>query len=501
MSEKRVVLECHEISKNFGATKALINVDLKILSGEVHGLVGENGSGKSTLSSILSGVYRADYGKMVMKDKPYKPSNIVEAENSGVAMITQEQGTVNGISIAENLFLGKERQFTKGGLLNTKVMYKKARELLEGVNLIHAEPALPIETLNFEERKLVEIARALDSNPEILIIDETTTALSADGRIIVKNIINRMRSEGKAVLFISHDIEELLENCDVITVLRDGELINTVSRKDLNERKLQVMMVGRELTQDYFRGDYEELSFGEVALEIKNLSSDKQLENVNFELHYGEILGISGLSNSGIHELGKTIFGLIKPITGAVTVKKTGSIIKNSRAALKNKIAYIPKNRDTEALFLRVSISENVAITAYEKLKKIFYISKKKQMSYAGNIIESMQIKCKDAKQNVMELSGGNKQKVVFGKWLGNDSEIFIMDCPTRGIDIGVKSAMYKLIDQMRKEKKAILLISEELPELIGMSDRILVMKDGIIQAEFKRKRELAETDIIKYVI
>lgn len=501
MGEKRVVLECHGISKNFGATKALISVDLKILSGEVHGLVGENGSGKSTLSSVFSGVHMADHGEMVMKDKPYKPGNIVEAENSGIAMITQEQGTVNGISIAENLFMGKEKQFTKGGLLNTKMMYEKARALLESVNLIHAKPAAPIETLNYEERKLVEIARALDSKPEILIIDETTTALSADGRIIVKNIINRMRNEGKAVLFISHDIEELLENCDVITVLRDGRLINTVSRKDLNESRLQTMMVGRELTRDYFRIDYEEPSFGDVALEIKNLSSDEQLENVNFELHYGEILGISGLSNSGIHELGKTIFGLIKPITGTVTVKKTGNIIKNSRVALKNKIAYIPKNRDTEALFLRASISENVAVTAYGKLKKIFYISKKKQTSYADGIIASMQVKCKAAGQNVIELSGGNKQKVVFGKWLGNNSEIFIMDCPTRGIDIGVKSAMYKLIDQMRKEKKAILLISEELPELIGMSDRILVMKDGMIQTEFKRKPELAETDIIQYMI
>ena len=501
MAEIKTVLECHGICKSFGVTRALNNVDLFIHEGEIHGLVGENGSGKSTLSSIFAGVYTADRGEMMLHGKPYCPANIVEAENSGIAMITQEQGTVSGISIGENLFLGKEQQFAKGGMINMQKLYTKASSALEKVNLKDIDPSSMIDILNFENRKLIEIARALDSKPDILIIDETTTALSADGRLIVKNIIVKMKDEGKAVLFISHDIDELMGNCDCITILRDGLVVDTCDVKDLSTGKLQTMMVGREFKKGYFREDYDKNNAGDIAMSVQHLSSGSQIENVNFELHYGEILGVSGLSNSGIHELGKTIFGLIKPITGAVKLNKSGKTIHNSREALKNRIAYIPKNRDLEGLFLKASIEDNIIVTAYRNLKEGGLISKKYSAVFAKKMIEKMNVKCRDVKQNVIELSGGNKQKIVFSKWLGIDSDIFIMDCPTRGIDIGVKSSMYRLMDQMRKDGKAILLISEELPELIGMSDRILAMKDGVVQAELHRSRELSETDVIKYII
>lgn len=501
MSAKEVVLECKGICKSFGVTKALIDVDLEIRRGEVHGLVGENGSGKSTLSSIFAGVYSADSGGMKMNGAAFHPANIVDAEEAGIAMITQEQGTVSGVSIGENLFLGKEKQFSRYGMIDLSAVYAKSETALKTVSLEHLDPSANVETLNFEDRKLIEIARALDSDPAVLIIDETTTALSADGRIVVKSIIHEMRERGKSVLFISHDIEELMEHCDCITVLRDGRVVDTCSVEDLTMAKLQTMMVGREFQEGYYRTDYEAYQAGDVALSVRNLSSGTQLENVSFDVRFGEILGISGLSNSGIHELGKTMFGLIRPITGKVTVVKSGQSIHNSRQALKNNIAYIPKNRDTEALFLHASVEDNIAVTAYDRLRKGFYIGKGKLSRYAEKMAEEMSVKYREVGQPVIELSGGNKQKVVFSKWLGIDSDIFIMDCPTRGIDIGVKSSMYQLMDQMRKDGKAIILISEELPELIGMSDRLMVMKDGVMTAEFKRSRELSEADVIQYMI
>jgi ribose transport system ATP-binding protein len=497
---ENTLFKCENISKTFGATKALTNVSIEVRFGEVLGLVGENGSGKSTLASIVAGNQAADTGTMKFLGKSHTPLSLSDAEKSGVSMIVQEQGTVNDITVAANLFLGKEEYFRKYALLNLGRMREEAQKALDNLGIKNIEPGDGINKYTLEERKLVELARAISTKPRLLIIDETTTALATGGRTLIKDVLQRMVKEGNSVLFISHDLDELLDVCGRITVLRDGIVVDTLAREGLTIPKLQALMVGREISGNYYRSDYKKETGGRIAIQVEHLSAGPLLADVSFDLRYGEILGVAGLSDCGIHDLGKAMFGLIKPITGSVKLAVKGIKIRSSKTAIRQHIAYIPKNRDTESLMQHASILENITVAAFDKLEKYFYLGKKIQRQYAEGVINKMSIKCRGVGQKVIELSGGNKQKVVFGKWTGNDSDIFILDCPTRGIDVGVKAAMYKLMEDLKKQGKAILLISEELQELIGMSDRILVFKDGRINSEFERRQNLSEHEIVAYM-
>jgi ribose transport system ATP-binding protein len=358
-----------------------------------------------------------------------------------------------------------------------------------------------INQLNFEERKIVEIARAMYANPDLLIIDETTTALAQRGRGILYNLIKRMHEENKAVLFISHDLDELISICNTITVLRDGEVIDTLEKEQISIEKMRTLMVGRELTGSYYRADYDG-SFGEEAvLEAQNVTSGI-LESFSLELHKGEILGIGGLADCGMHELGRVLFGIDKPITGKVTLKRNNIAVTDPKTAIRNGMAYVSKERDREAIILSASVKDNVVLPSLQSLSRTLgLITKKSETKMTDEQIKTLSIKCRDGNQLCKELSGGNKQKVVFSKWLAKKSDILILDCPTRGIDVGVKAAMYSLMTELKAQGKSIVMISEELLELIGMSDRILVIKDGKLQAELRRSEDLSERQIIQYII
>jgi ribose transport system ATP-binding protein len=416
-------------------------------------------------------------------------------------MIIQEMGSIGGISVAANIFTGRLEEHSKLGFVNFKEVNDLANKILKDIGVTDIDAEKMTYLLNFEDRKIVEIARTMVANPDLLIIDETTTALAHKGREILYKLIKRFREANKAILFISHDLKELMEVCDTITVLRDGQVIDTLGKDQINEEKMRFLMVGRELAGSYFRADSTFSYSDEVVLEAKQITFGP-LENFDLELHKGEILGIAGLSACGMHELGRVLFGIEKSITGKVILKKKNVLVNSPGVAIKNKMAYVSKERDREALILNASIQENVVLASLGQLGNAFgLITNRAEKELTRQQIEALHIKCHNEKQNCSELSGGNKQKVVFSKWLAKKSDILILDCPTRGIDVGVKAAMYKLMEELKASGKSILMISEELVELLGMSDRILVIKDGTLQAEFYRSKDLREEQIINYLI
>ena len=499
--KKEAILQVNGIYKSFGVVKALKDVSISFLPGEIHGLIGENGSGKSTLSSIISGIYSCNQGEMILDGKVYKPTSIMDGEKHGICMIVQEMGTIGGITVAANVFAGKEELFSRLGIVNRKAMNRAAQEALDKIGASYIKAENKIDEESFENRKIVEIARAMFNDVKVLIIDERTTALSQKGRELIYQIMDRLKDENKVVIFISHDLDELTEHCNTVTVLRDGVYIKTLHGEEIQPDVMRQLMIGREVQDNYYRDDYDDYRGGEDVITVENVCTEGGLKNVSFALKKGEILGIGGLTDSGMHDLGRTVFGLEKCEKGSVYLSSSSEKIQSPQKAIRHKIGYVSKNRDKESILNQSNIMDNICLPSYDKIKQGIYIAPKAEKNLAEQESNVLKIKMSSLKQLCGQLSGGNKQKVALAKWLGNDSDILILDCPTRGIDVGVKAAIYKLMDDYRKEGKSILMISEELPELIGMSDRILILKDGMISKEFDRSRDLTESEAIKYMI
>lgn len=495
------LLECKGISMNFGITRALINVDFSMESGKIYGLVGENGSGKSTLSSIIAGIHTPTEGTMTFKGQPWKPANSLYARQHGIGIIVQEAGTIALCNVAQNVFLGQEKQFSKLGVVNMEAMIAAAQNVLDEIGAGFIRADTPIMAMNMQTRKIVEIAKSYSNSPDLLIIDETTNALAQDGRDILFKLMHRLAESGKSVLVISHDIEEVCEHCDVVTVLKDGRISATLQKHDFAPKKIKELMIGRELVGSFYRDDHDGYA-DEVVLKMQDANALHQVTGANLELHKGEILGIGGLSDCGMHILGKMLFGEEILAKGSVTLTQKNICITSPEIAVKNGVAYISKDRDKESLASDASISVNIASTGFDENRscKILF-SSKKENSWVDAQVSGLKIKCNGKYDLVRSLSGGNKQKVAFGKWFARKSDIMILDCPTRGIDIGVKQEMYRLMYQMKKQGKSIVIISEELSELIGMSDRLLVMKDGRIVKELFRRDGMTEQEIIEYMI
>ena len=465
--EKEILFEAKHMRKEFGPTIALNDVDFTLRRGEIRGLVGENGSGKSTIMSIASGMQPATKGEMFYKGQPWKPSTMVEAQDAGISMILQEANTIPGVTVAQNIFSGHEAEFSKFGLISMAKMKKEARKVLEHFGITHIKAGELIDKYTFEDRKLVELVRCVTDQTEILVVDETTTALSLEGREILYKLIHKMAENGKGIVFVSHDMDEILEQCTDLTVLRDGRIIGHLTRE-------------------------------EVALELEDVSFGR-IQHFSLKLHKGEIVGMGGLSGCGMHDIGRIAYGLEKLSGGRVT--RNGKEIKSPLQAINSGIGYISKNRDTEALILNGPIQDNIVLPSIPALIRKTFISPRSEKKLSDREIDNYRIKCHSGKQYVNTLSGGNKQKVSFGKWTAKGSEVIIMDCPTRGVDIGVKQAMYGLIEEMKKQGKAILMISEELSELIGMADRLMIMKDFKVTHQVERSPELKQTDLIEYMI
>lgn len=498
--KKEILAEVTDLSKNFGITVALNHVNIQFRRGEIRGLIGENGSGKSTLSSILAGITKPSSGTITYLGRPWRPNTAREAVAAGIGIIVQEIGTVGSISVAENIFLGDYDRFIRFGIVDRKKMNEAAAMAMEKIGITGIRPEVPACQYDLEQRKLVELARVMAHDPQLFVVDETSTALSEQGRMILYRLMHRAAEEERCVIFISHDLDELMQHCDTLTVLRDGNIIDNIEKPDFDANDIKRKMIGREVNGDYYRSDndgYEET----VVLRAEEITTMQSLLCFNLELHKGEILGIGGLSECGMHELGKALFGIEKVLDGRVLLRETVEINK-PQTAYRNGMGYVSKNRDQESLDLNASIAANIQSAAFEKNKVLkLFISSKKEREHSLLQVDRLAIKCSSIYQPTKALSGGNKQKVVFGKWIGNDADILILDCPTRGVDVGVKAAMYQLIYDMKCQGKSIIIISEELPELCGMSDRLLIMKDGKITGEFFRKDGFDNVRLIECMI
>ena len=500
--EKEALLEIRHMHKAFGPTVALKDVDLTLYRGQVRGLVGENGSGKSTIMSIAAGMQPPSSGEMYFRGEAWSPVDMVQAQRGGIAMILQEANTIPGVTVAQNIFAGREDEFSRFGLVSMRKMYQAADRVLEKFGITHIHSRDLIDRYNFEDRKLIEITRCVNEDTEILVVDETTTALSQQGREILYRLMHDMAKRDKSVVFISHDIDEILLHCDVVTVLRDGEIIDHLSRAQMDaadaDKTIRYLMVGRDIGEKYYREDFAPTAQADVALELRNVSFGP-IHDFSLTLHKGEIVGMGGLSGCGMHEIGRAAYGLERLEQGSVI--RNGKEIKTPLQAIQNGIGYISKNRDTEALILEGSIGDNIVLPSLPSLEHATFISPGAEHRLADREIQAFRIKCGSRKQYVSTLSGGNKQKVSFAKWSAKGADVLIMDCPTRGVDVGVKQAMYSLIEEMKAQGKAILMISEELAELIGMADRLIILKDFQVTKIFDRSPDLKETDIIEYMV
>ncbi|MGN0967735.1 MAG: sugar ABC transporter ATP-binding protein [Oscillospiraceae bacterium] len=500
MSE--AIFEIHGLNKSFGSTHANKNIDFSLKKGEIRGLIGENGSGKSTLISQIAGIYAPDSGEMTIGGEPYAPHSPADAYKHNISMVLQELGVVGGLPVGINVFLGRTSQFTRHGVHNVKAVKKAAAEVFEKWDLpmppLDADPG----TMLIESRKIVELARALSVDPNILLLDEITQSLSLNNRRKLYELLQKLKAMGRSVILITHDVEEMLEITDTITVLRDGEVVGNVVSAETSPDEIKRMMVGREVSGDYYRADHEAEYDDEVVLSVRDLTVPGELEDISFDLHAGEILGFCGLSDSGIHSVGKAVYGLSKASAGSVHLVEKDLDIKTPRDALRSNMGYVPKDRDSEALLINDSIRENFTLPSYGELTgPLGFISPRSMKLLAQEMVEKLSVKCTGISQSVSALSGGNKQKINLGRWLAKDLKVLILDCPTRGVDVGVKAYIYALMKEAKKNKIATILISDELTEVIGMADRLIVMKDGKMTRSISRDGEFTEQAIIEVMI
>ncbi len=502
MNDTGYALQIKGLNKRFPTTHANKDIDLTLKKGEVRGLAGENGSGKSTLISQIAGILQSDSGTMIKEGELYNPRNPLEANARRVSTVVQELGLVNSLPSGINVFLGRTKQFTRFGIVDLKKVYKFANDELQKWGL----PTLPFHKLagdmNVETRKMVELARALSVDPDILILDEVTQALSHDNRQILYELIKKFKEMGRAIILITHDLEEMVKITDSISILRDGELISTEQSSEITVEVIKAKMVGREIKGEYYRSDSEESYEDEVILKVHDVTTEEGLRNITFDVHKGEILSFCGLSDSGIHEIGKAVFGLSKLHTGQVKVDSEGVRITSPSQALANGMGYVPKDRDGEALMIQASIKDNFCLPSIVELQgHLGFLGNEKNRKVANDAKDRFNVKCFGIDQFMSSLSGGNKQKVNLGRWLIKDLKILIVDCPTRGVDVGVKAYIYQCLKEAKKNGIAVVMITDELSEAIGMADNIAVMKNGQIVKTIKRSSTFSEESIIEVMI
>ena len=491
------VLELKNIYKSFPGVKVLEDVTLQVRPGEVHALMGENGAGKSTLMKILMGIYKADQGSIFLEGKETAIHGPKDAMSKGISMIHQELNTVLDMEVAENVFVGRE--LLKKGMERLKIvdiarMREETGRYFREMN-IDIDPRAKMRTLSVAEMQLVEIVKAISLNSKIIVMDEPTSAITEKEAAVLFTQIERLKKQGVAIIYISHKMDEIFRISDTITVLRDGQWIGTKPAKELDNDMLIKMMVGRELTDIYPKDPVE---IGDVILEVKNLSRGKKVQDASFSLRKGEVLGIAGLVGAGRSELVETIFGLYPKTGGQIFLHGKEVHIKNSADAIKNKMALITEDRKQTGLNLIVSVKENIASVSIGKLSTHGIVNDKKINEVSEKYIKELKIKTPDGNAIVGNLSGGNQQKVVLAKWLLDEPDIIIFDEPTRGIDIGAKRDIYLLINNLAKEGKAVIVISSEMAEVMGICDRILVMAEGRINGEVRRE-EFSQEVIMGY--
>ncbi len=499
MSEKTIpkgidgsgdLLQLRGISKNFPGVRALSNVHLEVKRGEVHALLGENGAGKSTLMKILSGAYQKDEGDIYWQGKKVEVRQPKDAERLGIGIIYQEFNLVPQMSISENVWLGREHFLNRTlHLIDWKEMHQQTREYLKEVHL-DLDPSRPVAGLGVAHQQMVEIAKALSLNAQLLIMDEPTSALTGKEIDQLYTVIRKLKEKGKSVIFISHHLDEVFEICDRGTVLRDGEYIKTVDLKETSNDQLIQLMVGRTLDQQYPKVISER---GKEALRVEGVCREGYLKDISFSAYSGEILGIAGLVGAGRTELVKAIFGADKIDSGKVYVDGYQVKLDSPQSAILAGMGLLPEDRKYEGLVLKLSVLHNVSMASLNKIQKKGLLQLKMEKIRTQDFINKLRIATPSIDQEVQNLSGGNQQKVVLAKWLASESKVLIFDEPTRGIDVGAKVEVYSLMNTLVQNGAAVIMVSSEMPELLGMSDRILVIYKGTVAGEFTREEATQE--------
>lgn len=486
-------LKMKNIVKEFPGVVALKDVSFTAYKGEVHGLVGENGAGKSTLVKVLSGVYPYPTfaGELVVKGKTVRFANTKEAEQAGIAIIHQELNLIPELSVAENIFLGKEPVKPPLNFINRRKMNADSKEVLGRLD-VELSSRTPIKNLTIGKQQLVEIAKALSINAEILVFDEPTSALTEKETKTLFKIIGELKKHSVTIIYISHKLDEVFQICDRVTVLRDGETVATHRLEELNKDKLISLMVGRELINLYPK---RSVKLGEEAIRVESFSvnhpfliGEKMVKEVSFTARRGEILGISGLMGSGRSELVTAIFGAFPADTeGSVYIEGKKSTLRSPYKAIQNGLGLVPEDRKQFGLILIMTVGENISLASLEKVSKLQFINKEREKRLIDKYISELNIKTTSAKVIMNTLSGGNQQKVVISKWLANSPKVLVLDEPTRGVDVGARAEIYQIMNKLVEEGVCIVMVSSDLSEILGMSDRIIVMHEGKITGQFHK--------------
>lgn len=482
------ILELKNISKRFSSVEVLHQVSFSLKRSEVHALLGENGAGKSTLVKVMTGVHQPDGGEIYLNGTQMHFNDTRESRQAGIAAIYQELSLFPDLDVAENIFAGRQPT-AAGGRIDWRKLYAEAEKLLASLG-VHLELKQKARNLSIAQQQMVEIARAFSINARILIMDEPTSSLTLNEVADLFRLVRRLRDEGTAIVFISHRLEELFELADRVTVLRDGAYVDTRQMKDVTRDDLIRMMVGRTITNMFPKQD---VKAGRVVLKVDHLTRDGAFRDISFDLREGEILGMAGLVGAGRTNVARAIFGVEPPTSGVIQLDGREIRITSPQQAIALGLAYVPEDRQLHGLIPPMNITANISLPVLQKYARRGWLRDKAERSAAFNAARQMEVRANNIWQKARELSGGNQQKVVLAKWLSTKPRILILDEPTRGIDVGTKAAVHALMSKLALEGIAILMISSELPEVLGMSDRVIVMHEGSMTGHFTRAEATQE--------
>ncbi len=490
------VLEMQGIAKRFHGVPALQNVNLTIYPGEVHALMGENGAGKSTLMKILAGAYIADEGEIRINGTPVKITDPASARKAGINLIYQELNVAPNLTVTENIFMGSELQ--RGQFLDRKAMDDEAKLVLQSLGASFTGNTI-VGTLSIAEQQQVEIARALKDKSRVLVMDEPTAALSDRETECLFEVIRKLRDDGIAIIYISHRMEEIYALADRISVLRDGQYIGSLTREEISAQRLVQMMVGRSM-QDFYEHQ-RQTNPGPVVLEVRNISDGRKIESASFQIRAGEILGLAGLVGAGRTEVSRLIFGADRKASGEIFLNGVKLNINSPSDAIAVGIGYVPEDRKDQGLFLEMSSRKNIALNTLKQDAKAGVVNWGSVNRLATEAVENFNIRLANLEIRAVDLSGGNQQKLLLARWLAIKPRVLMLDEPTRGVDIGAKSEIYRIISELASQGVAILMVSSELPEVVGMSDRVLVMREGQLVGELDDSpgKEITQEKIMHY--
>lgn len=488
MERSEPIVELSGIAKQFGSVYALRNVELTLYPGEVHALLGENGAGKSTLVKMLAGIHRPDAGTFKVHGEAVELHTPTQSRELGIAVVHQEPMLFPDLDVAENVFMGRHPR-DRFNRIDWRLMYREVEELLASLDVSISSHA-PVKGLSVAEKQLVEIAKALSLQARVLVLDEPTAALSGHEVDELFAIVKRLRERGVAILFVSHRLEEVFAIADSVTIFRDGTYIVTKPIGEINTEEIIKYMVGRELSNLFPKGD---ATIGDVVLEVEHLTRPGVFRDVSFQLHQGEILGFAGLIGAGRTEIARVLFGVDRAESGEIKLKGKSIQVRSPRAAMKQGIAYVPEDRHQYGLVLDFSIASNITLPILQQVSRLGMVSGRQEQTIANNYSHQFNVRSSGIQQLTKALSGGNQQKVVLSKWLATNPTVLILDEPTRGIDVGAKAEVHRIISDLASEGLAIILISSELPEVLAMADRVMVMHEGRVTGTFARSEATQE--------